>query len=75
MSGAFSTIVNFFAMQFLNHAQKLSILHDIKSENEVNSSAVNSAPLVFPKNRKESNKSTSYATVETTWSLMKNDVQ
>ncbi|CAF4992846.1 unnamed protein product, partial [Rotaria sp. Silwood1] len=62
-------------MQFLNRAQKLSILHAIKSESEVNSSVVNSASLVFPKYRKESSKLTSSATVSTTCLLTKNDIQ
>ncbi|CAF3965319.1 unnamed protein product, partial [Rotaria sp. Silwood1] len=75
MSGAFSSIVNFSVMQFLNRAQKLSILHAIKSESEVNSSVVNSASLVFPKYRKESSKLTSSATVSTTCLLTKNDIQ
>ncbi|CAF4999130.1 unnamed protein product, partial [Rotaria sp. Silwood1] len=60
---------------FLNRAQKLSILHAIKSESEVNSSVVNSASLVFPKYRKESSKLTSSATVSTTCLLTKNDIQ
>ena len=47
MSGTFSSIVNFSVMQFINRAQKLSILNAIKSESEFNSSTIDSTPLLF----------------------------
>jgi hypothetical protein len=75
MSGTFSSMVNFSVMQFLNRAQKLSILHAIKNENEHHSSAINSIPLLFPKHRKEASKSALSETVSGTWSLTKNNIQ
>lgn len=74
MSGAFSSIVNFSVIQFLNRAQKLSILHAIKSESEVNSSAIDATPLHFPKHRKEANKSASSTAISITCPLRKNDI-
>jgi hypothetical protein len=63
MSGAFSSMVNFSVMQFLNRTQKLSVLHGIKSESENNSSAIDSTHLLFPKHHEEASKSALSVTV------------
>ena len=50
MSGTFSSIVNFSVQEFLNRAQKLSLLHTIKTESEFD--PTNNA-LIFPKHYKQ----------------------
>jgi hypothetical protein len=53
MSGTFSSVVNFSTQQFLNRAQRVSVLHKIKSESEFGTS---SHVLLFPKHYKHSKK-------------------
>ncbi|CAF4170964.1 unnamed protein product [Rotaria sp. Silwood2] len=50
MSGTFSSVVNFSVQEFLNRAQKLSVLHKIKAESEFCS---NDCTLRFPKHHKQ----------------------
>ena len=53
MSGTFSSIVNFSVQEFLNRAQKLSLLHTIKTESEFDPT---NSTLIFPKHYKQRNK-------------------
>ncbi|CAF2950946.1 unnamed protein product [Rotaria sp. Silwood2] len=53
MSGTFSSVVNFSIQEFLSRAQKLSLLHKIKTESEF--SSTNDA-LNFPKHYKQGKK-------------------
>ena len=53
MSGTFSSIVNFSVQEFLNRAQKLSLLHTIKTESEFDPT---DSTLIFPKHYKKRNK-------------------
>lgn len=50
MSGTFSSVVNFSVQEFLNRAQKLSLLQKLKTESEFYSTSGN---LVFPKHYKQ----------------------
>ena len=52
MSGTFSSIVNFSIQEFLNRAQKLSLLHAIKTESEFDPT---NTTLIFPKHYKQRN--------------------
>ncbi|CAF3621841.1 unnamed protein product [Rotaria socialis] len=54
MPGTFSSIVNFSVQEFLNRAQKLSLLYKIKTESEFGSS---DNGIVFPKHYKQSKQS------------------
>jgi len=63
MSGAFSSMVNFSVVQFLNRTQKLSVLYAIESESENNSWPIDSTPLLFPKHHEEGSKSALSVTV------------
>lgn len=49
MSGTFSSVVNFSVQEFLNRAQKLSLLQKLKTRSEFYSTSGN---LVFPKHYK-----------------------
>ncbi|CAF1517440.1 unnamed protein product [Rotaria sordida] len=53
MSGTFSSVVNFTVQEFLNRAQKLSLLNKIKTESEFLSM---DGTLVFPKHYKQGKK-------------------
>ncbi|CAF3344806.1 unnamed protein product [Rotaria sp. Silwood2] len=67
MSGTFSSVVNFSVQEFLNRAQKLAVLHKIKSESEFGS---NGLTLHFPKHHKQGKRlKTSTATVPDSYSL------
>jgi hypothetical protein len=53
MSGTFSSVVNFSIQEFLNRAQKLSLLNKIKIESEFSST---NDTLIFPKHYKQGKK-------------------
>ena len=60
MSGPFSNIVNFTVFQFLDRAEKISVLNSIKSEN-----ARQDTPTIqFPRHHKHARPSNAQATTE-----------
>ena len=75
MSDAFSSVVNFFLVQFLRRVKKLSILSRINSENEIKTSTIKTPALRFPQHHKQMRKAVASATSSTTSPLAKVEIE